>query len=79
MGIISDFCIAYRTEIKSQINIEVINEMINNLKSQINKNEYDRFIKIVEYVISIIFLKYKLYFRESRMQLNEKRIQTSMK
>lgn len=28
----------------------IINEMINNLKSQINKAEYDRFIKLVEYV-----------------------------
>ena len=50
MGIISDFCLVYRTDIKNQIDLGVINEMINNLKSQINKAEYDRFIKLVEYV-----------------------------
>ena len=56
MGIISDFCLVYKTDIKNQIDLGVINEIINNLKTQINKAEYDRFIKLVEYVKIIYFI-----------------------
>ena len=72
MGIIADFCSAYRAEIKNQIDMEMINKMINNLKSQINKAEYDRFITLIEYVKKIIYdnLFNYLIFRELRMRLD---------
>lgn len=39
----------------------MINEMINNLKSQIHKDEYERFIKLVEYVRLLIIVLKKIF------------------
>ncbi len=40
-------------DIKNLVNMEMINEMINNLKIQTNNSDYERFVKLVEHVIKI--------------------------
>ena len=54
MGIISDLCSVYKKEIKNVIDFNLINKMVNNLRSLVNKNEYDRYIKLIEFVSNII-------------------------
>jgi hypothetical protein len=58
LGIISDLCSVYKQEIKNMIDINLINSMVNNLRNKVSKNDYERFIKLIEEVSYLLLIKY---------------------
>lgn len=57
LGIISDFCIAYKTDLRNFLDIQLINDIINRMKIQLPKSESDKFIKMIEFVRNIFLYK----------------------
>ena len=40
------------------IDINLINSMVNNLRNKVSKNDYERFIKLIEEVSYLLLIKY---------------------